>query len=69
LEAHGASAQVRQLISELPQSQTPRPSPTDYTQTGQKTHVSENILVKIKNVAEPVPIIYLRISKPDAASP
>lgn len=38
-------------------------------QTGQKTHVSENILVKIKNVAETVPIIYSRISEPDAASP
>ena len=27
------------------------------------------ILVKIKNVAEIVPIIYSRISEPDAASP
>jgi len=37
-------------------------------QTGQKTHVSENILVKIKNAAVTVPIIYSGISEPDAAS-
>lgn len=42
-----SSAQVLQLMSE-PQCKTPRPSKTDSMQMGQKTHVSENILVKIK---------------------
>lgn len=31
-----------------PPFKTPRPFQTDYMQTGQKTHVSENVWVKIK---------------------